>query len=77
MTLRDPNPRLDRNLTICPDLTSALVVERHEPAKAVPSAQVLAGWARALPARSARHLPTSYPGDFPLKAVRGLRCGLG
>jgi anti-anti-sigma factor len=34
---------LDRSLTICPDLTSALVVERHEPAKAVPSAQVLAG----------------------------------
>jgi hypothetical protein len=43
MTLRDPNPRLDRSLTICPDLTSALVVELHEPPKAVPSAQVLAG----------------------------------
>jgi anti-anti-sigma factor len=33
---------LDRSLTICPDLTSALVVELHEPAKAVPSAQALA-----------------------------------
>jgi len=43
MTLRDPNPRLDPSLTICPDLTSALVVELHELAKAVPSAQVLAG----------------------------------
>jgi anti-anti-sigma factor len=34
---------LDRNLTICPDLRSALAVERHEPAKASPSPQVLAG----------------------------------
>jgi anti-anti-sigma regulatory factor len=33
---------LDRSLTICPDLTSALGVELHEPPKAVPSAQVLA-----------------------------------
>ena len=32
---------LDRSLTICPDLSSALAVERHEPAKAVPSTQVL------------------------------------
>jgi anti-anti-sigma factor len=28
---------LDRSLTICPDLYSALAVERHEPAKAAPS----------------------------------------
>ncbi len=34
---------LDRSLTICPDLRSALAVERHEPAKASPSRQVLAG----------------------------------
>ena len=34
---------LDRSLTICPDLSSALAVERHEPAKAVPSTQVLDG----------------------------------
>jgi anti-anti-sigma factor len=34
---------LDRSLIICPDLSSALAVERHEPPKAVPSAQVLAG----------------------------------
>jgi anti-anti-sigma factor len=34
---------LDRSLTVCPDLSSALAVERHELAKAVPSAQVLAG----------------------------------
>ncbi len=33
---------IDRSLTICPDLSSALAVERHEPAKAVPSAHVLA-----------------------------------
>ena len=32
---------LDRSLTICPDLSSALAVERHEPAKAVPSPQIL------------------------------------
>jgi anti-anti-sigma factor len=32
---------LDRSLTICPDLGSALAGERHEPAKAVPSTQVL------------------------------------
>ena len=32
---------LDRTLTICPDLSSALAVERHEPAQAVPSTQVL------------------------------------
>jgi anti-sigma B factor antagonist len=32
---------LDRSLTICPDLSSALAVERHEPANAVPSTQVL------------------------------------
>jgi anti-anti-sigma factor len=32
---------LDRSLTICPDLGSALAVDRHEPAKAVPSTQVL------------------------------------
>ncbi len=34
---------LDRSLTICPDLSSALAVERPEPATAVPSAQVLDG----------------------------------
>jgi anti-sigma B factor antagonist len=34
---------LDRSLTICPDLSSALVVDRPEPAKAVPSTQVLDG----------------------------------
>jgi anti-anti-sigma factor len=34
---------LDRNLTICPDLRSALAMERHEPAKASPSQGVLAG----------------------------------
>jgi anti-anti-sigma factor len=34
---------LDRSLTVCPDLSSALAVERHEPAKAVPSTQVLDG----------------------------------
>jgi anti-anti-sigma factor len=33
---------LDHSLTICPDLSSALAVQRHEPAKAVPAAQVLA-----------------------------------
>ena len=32
---------LDHSLTICPDLGSALAVDRHEPAKAVPSTQVL------------------------------------
>lgn len=32
---------LDRSLTICPDLSSALAVQRHEPAKAVPSTQIL------------------------------------
>ena len=34
---------LDRSLTICPDLSSALAVERPDPATAVPSAQVLDG----------------------------------
>ena len=34
---------LDRSLTICPDLSSALDAERHELAKAVPSTQVIAG----------------------------------
>jgi anti-anti-sigma factor len=34
---------LDRSLTVCPDLRGALAVERHEPVKASPSAQVLAG----------------------------------
>jgi anti-anti-sigma factor len=34
---------LDRNLTISPDLRGALAVERHQPAKAPPSAQILAG----------------------------------
>src|SRR5271166_4514768 len=34
---------LDRNLTIFPDLRSALAVERHDPAKASPSPRVLAG----------------------------------
>ena len=34
---------LDRNLTICPDLRSALALERHEPAKGSPSTGVLAG----------------------------------
>jgi anti-anti-sigma factor len=34
---------LDRNLTICPDLRSALAVDRHEPAKASPSPRALAG----------------------------------
>ena len=42
---------LDRSLTICPDLRGALAVERHEPAKASPAPQVLAGEAGALPAR--------------------------
>ena len=32
---------LDRSLTVCPDLRSALAAERHEPAN--PSPQVLAG----------------------------------
>ena len=30
---------LDRSLTICPDLSSAIAVDRPEPAKAVPSTQ--------------------------------------
>jgi anti-sigma B factor antagonist len=34
---------LDRSLTICPDLSSAIAVDRPEPAKAVPSTQVLDG----------------------------------
>jgi anti-anti-sigma factor len=34
---------LDRSLTICPDLSSALAVERPEPAQVVPSTQVLDG----------------------------------
>ncbi len=34
---------LDHNLTIFPDLRSALAVERHDPAKASPSPRVLAG----------------------------------
>jgi anti-sigma B factor antagonist len=34
---------LDRSLTVCPDLSSALAAEQHEPAKAVPSPQVIAG----------------------------------
>jgi anti-anti-sigma factor len=34
---------LDRSFTICPDLSSALAAERHEPAQAVPSTPVLAG----------------------------------
>ena len=34
---------LDRSLTICPDLSSALAGERPEPAEAVPSTQVLEG----------------------------------
>ena len=34
---------LDHSLTICPDLRGALAVERHEPATASPSPQVLAG----------------------------------
>jgi anti-anti-sigma factor len=34
---------LDRSLTICPDLSSALAVERYEPVTAVPSTQVLDG----------------------------------
>jgi anti-sigma B factor antagonist len=34
---------LDRSFTICPDLRGALTEERHEPAKASPSLQVLAG----------------------------------
>ena len=34
---------LDHSLTICPDLRGALTVERHEPATASPSPQVLAG----------------------------------
>jgi len=33
---------LDRSFTICPDLRGALTVERHEPATASPSPQVLA-----------------------------------
>ena len=32
---------LDRSLIICPDLSSALAVEQHEPAKAVPFTQIL------------------------------------
>ena len=32
----------ERSLTIRPDLSSALAVERHEPAKASPSVQILA-----------------------------------
>jgi anti-anti-sigma factor len=34
---------LDRNFTVCPDLRSALTVERPEPAKAPPSPQILTG----------------------------------
>jgi anti-anti-sigma factor len=34
---------LDRSLTICPDLSSALAVDQPEPANAVPSTQVLDG----------------------------------
>jgi anti-sigma B factor antagonist len=34
---------LDRNFTICPDLRSALTVERPEPTKASPSPQILTG----------------------------------
>jgi anti-anti-sigma factor len=34
---------LDRSFTICPDLRSALAVERHESAKASPSPRALAG----------------------------------
>lgn len=34
---------LDRSLTICPDLSSALAEERHELATVVPATQVLAG----------------------------------
>jgi anti-anti-sigma factor len=34
---------LDRSFTICPDLRCALAVQRHEPAKASPAPQVLAG----------------------------------
>jgi hypothetical protein len=34
---------LDRSLTIVPDLRGALAAERHEPVKASPSAQILAG----------------------------------
>jgi anti-anti-sigma factor len=34
---------LDRSFTICPDLRCALAVQRHEPAKASPTPQVLAG----------------------------------
>lgn len=34
---------LDRSFTICPDLRGAFAVERHEPAKASPAPQVLAG----------------------------------
>jgi anti-sigma B factor antagonist len=34
---------LDRNFTICPDLRGALAAERHEPAQASRSSQVLAG----------------------------------
>ncbi len=34
---------LDRSLTICPDLSSALAVEQHEPARAAASPRVLAG----------------------------------
>ena len=34
---------LDRSFTICPDLRDALAAERHEPAKASPTAQILAG----------------------------------
>jgi anti-anti-sigma factor len=34
---------LDRSLTICADLSSALAEERHEPATVVPATQVLTG----------------------------------
>jgi anti-anti-sigma factor len=34
---------LDRSFTICPDLRGALAIKRHEPEKASPSAQILAG----------------------------------
>jgi anti-anti-sigma factor len=34
---------LDRSFIISPDLRGALAVEQHEPAKASPSAQILAG----------------------------------
>ncbi len=34
---------LDRNFTICPDLRGALAAERHEPARAARSSQILVG----------------------------------